>query len=176
MIFEDAHWADALTLEALEVVGRRIEGTESLLVVTYRDDEPAEGARALAGGLDSAVRLQLSRAERRVAVEPLAARRRPGRQAALRRYGRESVPRDGVDRVAGRTCPRNRSETRRWRERRILSAEARGSWMSSRSTARACRLQRSVDSSSDLTPGVAECLAAGVIVAATASDSPTVTT
>ena len=58
VVFEDAHWADALTLDALEVVGRRISGTGGMLVVTFRDDEEAEGARALAGNLTDAVRLR----------------------------------------------------------------------------------------------------------------------
>ena len=56
VVFEDAHWADASTLDVLEVVGRRIATTPSVLVVTYRDDERAEGVHALAGSLD-AVRL-----------------------------------------------------------------------------------------------------------------------
>ena len=61
VVVEDAHWADALTLDALEVVGRRIAATSSLLVFTFRDDERAEGARALAGGLTDAVRLRPAR-------------------------------------------------------------------------------------------------------------------
>ncbi len=51
VVFEDAHWADTLTLDALEIAGRRIGTTGSLLVVTYRDDEAADGVRALAGGI-----------------------------------------------------------------------------------------------------------------------------
>lgn len=36
---EDAHWADEATLDLLRFVGRRIEATRSLVIVTYRDDE-----------------------------------------------------------------------------------------------------------------------------------------
>ncbi len=61
VVVEDAHWADALTLDALEVVGRRIAGTRSLLAITFRDDEEAEGVRALAGSLKDAVRLRPAR-------------------------------------------------------------------------------------------------------------------
>lgn len=39
MVVEDAHWADGATLDALRFVGRRIESTSGLVIVTYRDDE-----------------------------------------------------------------------------------------------------------------------------------------
>jgi DNA-binding CsgD family transcriptional regulator len=39
MVIEDAHWADEATLDALRFVGRRIDRTRSLVLVTYRDDE-----------------------------------------------------------------------------------------------------------------------------------------
>jgi DNA-binding CsgD family transcriptional regulator/tetratricopeptide (TPR) repeat protein len=39
MVVEDAHWADGATLDALRFVGRRVESTKGLLLVTYRDDE-----------------------------------------------------------------------------------------------------------------------------------------
>jgi DNA-binding CsgD family transcriptional regulator/tetratricopeptide (TPR) repeat protein len=71
VVVEDAHWADALTLDALEVVCRRIAGTGSVVVVTFRDDEQADGARALAGSLNDAVRLRPARFSRE-AVEQLA--------------------------------------------------------------------------------------------------------
>ena len=38
-VFEDVHWADEATLDALKYLGRRIESTPSLLVLTFRDDE-----------------------------------------------------------------------------------------------------------------------------------------
>lgn len=37
--FEDVHWADEATLDLLRFLGRRIESSRSLLIVTYRDDE-----------------------------------------------------------------------------------------------------------------------------------------
>ena len=39
VVLEDLHWADQATLDALRVIGRRIEATPSLVVATYRDDE-----------------------------------------------------------------------------------------------------------------------------------------
>ena len=38
-VFEDVHWADEATLDALKYVGRRIASAPSLLVLTFRDDE-----------------------------------------------------------------------------------------------------------------------------------------
>jgi DNA-binding CsgD family transcriptional regulator len=39
VIIEDAHWADEATLDLIKYLGRRIQGTRILLVVTFRDDE-----------------------------------------------------------------------------------------------------------------------------------------
>ena len=39
VVIEDAHWADAATLDLLRYVGRRIAKLPSMLLVTYRDDE-----------------------------------------------------------------------------------------------------------------------------------------
>jgi predicted ATPase len=41
VVVEDAHWADEATLDLLVFLGRRIERTRALLIVTYRDDELA---------------------------------------------------------------------------------------------------------------------------------------
>jgi DNA-binding CsgD family transcriptional regulator/tetratricopeptide (TPR) repeat protein len=38
-VFEDVHWADEATLDALKYLGRRIDTAPSLLVLTFRDDE-----------------------------------------------------------------------------------------------------------------------------------------
>jgi DNA-binding CsgD family transcriptional regulator len=38
-VFEDVHWADEATLDALKYLGRRVESAPSLLVLTYRHDE-----------------------------------------------------------------------------------------------------------------------------------------
>lgn len=40
-VTEDAHWADEATLDLLKFLGRRIDRTNSMLVITYRDDEVA---------------------------------------------------------------------------------------------------------------------------------------
>jgi class 3 adenylate cyclase/predicted ATPase len=39
VVVEDAHWADEATLDLLVFLGRRLEQTKVLLIVTYRDDE-----------------------------------------------------------------------------------------------------------------------------------------
>jgi DNA-binding CsgD family transcriptional regulator/tetratricopeptide (TPR) repeat protein len=83
VVVEDAHWADEATLDLLVFLGRRLERTSALLIVTYRDDElgpdhPLRGVLgALPQGLVHRLRPQpLSEA----AVAELA--RRAGRPAA----------------------------------------------------------------------------------------------
>ena len=39
VVFEDVHWADEATLDAIAYLGRRLHETSSLAVLTYRDDE-----------------------------------------------------------------------------------------------------------------------------------------
>jgi DNA-binding CsgD family transcriptional regulator/tetratricopeptide (TPR) repeat protein len=39
VVVEDAHWADEATLDLLTFLGRRMDRTRALLIVTYRDDE-----------------------------------------------------------------------------------------------------------------------------------------
>jgi DNA-binding CsgD family transcriptional regulator len=39
VVVEDAHWADEATLDLLVFLGRRLERTPVMLIVTYRDDE-----------------------------------------------------------------------------------------------------------------------------------------
>jgi DNA-binding CsgD family transcriptional regulator/tetratricopeptide (TPR) repeat protein len=39
LVIEDAHWADEATLDFIKYLGRRLDGTRALLVVTLRDDE-----------------------------------------------------------------------------------------------------------------------------------------
>ncbi len=55
-VFEDVHWADEATLDLLRFVGRRIDQTSALLVLTYRDDElpPRHPLRILLGELPAA--------------------------------------------------------------------------------------------------------------------------
>jgi len=65
-VFEDMHWADEATLDLLKYLGRRIESTPSIVVVTYRDDEvgPRHPLRAVIGDLPRS-------STHRVAVAPL---------------------------------------------------------------------------------------------------------
>src|SRR5215211_3125551 len=53
VVVEDAHWADEATLDLLVFLGRRVERTRALLIVTYRDDEvaPDHPLRAVVGRL-----------------------------------------------------------------------------------------------------------------------------
>ncbi|HEX9252840.1 MAG TPA: AAA family ATPase [Ignavibacteriaceae bacterium] len=39
IVIEDMHWADESTLDFLKFLGRRINKTQALLIITYRDDE-----------------------------------------------------------------------------------------------------------------------------------------
>src|SRR5262249_25423111 len=39
VIFEDVHWADEATLDMLQYVGRRIDHTAAVLIITWRDDQ-----------------------------------------------------------------------------------------------------------------------------------------
>jgi DNA-binding CsgD family transcriptional regulator len=83
VVVEDAHWADEATLDLLVFLGRRMERTRALLIVTYRDDEL---------GVDHPLRAVIGRlppeAVRRVKLEPLSEAavaelaRRAGRPAA----------------------------------------------------------------------------------------------
>lgn len=56
IIVEDVHWADEATLECLGYVGRRIQRTSAMVVVTTRDDEIPAGhpVRLMLGELLSA--------------------------------------------------------------------------------------------------------------------------
>jgi DNA-binding CsgD family transcriptional regulator len=53
VVFEDMHWADEATLDLLKFLGRRIDRTHAMLVVTYRDDEvgPRHPLRFVIGDL-----------------------------------------------------------------------------------------------------------------------------
>ena len=55
-VFEDVHWADEATLDALKYLGRRIESAPTLLVLTFRDDEvgASHPLRTVLGDLPSA--------------------------------------------------------------------------------------------------------------------------
>jgi DNA-binding CsgD family transcriptional regulator len=60
VVIEDVHWADEATLDLLKFLGRRIQRTRALLIVTYRDDEigPRHPLRTVLGevGTSSAIR------------------------------------------------------------------------------------------------------------------------
>jgi DNA-binding CsgD family transcriptional regulator len=64
VVVEDAHWADEATLDLLVFLGRRLERTPALLIITYRDDElgadhPLRGVLgALPHGVVQHVRLE----------------------------------------------------------------------------------------------------------------------
>jgi len=63
VVFEDVHWADEATLDLIKFLGRRIQHTRSLFILTYRDDElsPEHPLRFVLGDLPRAAtnRLQL---------------------------------------------------------------------------------------------------------------------
>jgi tetratricopeptide (TPR) repeat protein len=53
VVLEDLHWADEATLDFLRFIGRRIQRTATLFIVTYRDDEfyPNHPVRLVLGEL-----------------------------------------------------------------------------------------------------------------------------
>ena len=53
LVIEDVHWADEATLDLLKVLSRRINKLNSLLLITYRDDEvsPEHPLRLVLGDL-----------------------------------------------------------------------------------------------------------------------------
>lgn len=57
VVVEDAHWADAATLDWLAFLGRRMARLSALLIVTYRDDEvgPEHPLRRVLAALPSAL-------------------------------------------------------------------------------------------------------------------------
>ncbi|MHB1244451.1 MAG: AAA family ATPase, partial [Gaiellaceae bacterium] len=66
VVLEDVHWADTASLDVLRVLGRRIDGTGTTVLATYRDDEVAgeHPLRVVLGELASAsgvVRLAVPR-------------------------------------------------------------------------------------------------------------------
>ena len=83
IVFEDIHWADEATLDLLKFLGRRIEQTHALLVLTYRDDEVdrQHPLRSVLGDFPSAQTIRLPLAPlSEIAVETLA--KRANRSAA----------------------------------------------------------------------------------------------
>jgi DNA-binding CsgD family transcriptional regulator len=68
-VFEDVHWADEATLDALKYLGRRADTTSSLIVLTFRDDEVGvlHPLRQLLGDLPPA-------STTRISLESLSAR------------------------------------------------------------------------------------------------------
>jgi DNA-binding SARP family transcriptional activator len=92
LVLEDVHWADDATLDLLRVLGRRVGGTRTLLIATYRDEETRRGhpLRTVLGDLAT------SSVVRRVALTPLS----PEAVATLaERGGRE--PGDLHERTGG---------------------------------------------------------------------------
>ena len=67
LVVEDVHWADEATLDLLRFLGRRIRGTRTLVLVTYRDDslDTSHPLRVALGDLAT------QRSTRRVTVGPL---------------------------------------------------------------------------------------------------------
>ena len=65
VVIEDAHWADGSTLDLVKFVGRRIDRTRAVLVVTFRQDEVslAHPLRTVMGELPSSLttRIELPR-------------------------------------------------------------------------------------------------------------------
>ena len=70
LLVEDAHWADDVTLDAIRYLSRRIPGTPSMLLLTFRDEEVdlAHPLRRVLGGLGGGSSRQLELAPLSVAA------------------------------------------------------------------------------------------------------------
>jgi DNA-binding CsgD family transcriptional regulator/tetratricopeptide (TPR) repeat protein len=90
VVVEDAHWADEATLDLLMFAGRRIEQTNALLIVTYREDELAPGHPLL-----TVVGSLPQHALRRLRLEPLS------EAAVAELAARAGRPADGLRRRTG---------------------------------------------------------------------------
>lgn len=66
-VIEDVHWADGATLDLVRFIGRRIDRTSSLLVLSYRSDElgPNHPVRAVVGDLSRSTSVE------RIRLEPM---------------------------------------------------------------------------------------------------------
>jgi DNA-binding CsgD family transcriptional regulator/tetratricopeptide (TPR) repeat protein len=69
VIVEDVHWADESTLDLLRFLGRRIRSCPAVLLVTYRDDGPADDPLRVTLG-----ELAALSTTRRVSLPPLSER------------------------------------------------------------------------------------------------------
>ncbi len=90
VVFEDMHWADEATLDLLKYLGRRIQRTRAMLVVSYRDDEvgPRHPLRFVIGDLPRA-------ATHRISLSPLS-------EAAVAQLARQAgQPSANLHRITG---------------------------------------------------------------------------
>jgi DNA-binding CsgD family transcriptional regulator len=118
VVIEDAHWADESTLDLITYLGRRIDRTCALLIVTFRQDEVslAHPLRSVIGELPQALttRIELPRLSRQ-AVSTLARKalraeaglyQRTGGNpffvTELLRHGLDEMPRSVQDLVLAR--------------------------------------------------------------------------
>lgn len=67
LAFEDAQWADEATLDLLRFLGRRVQRERALLLVTFREEDPASSSRLRA----ALGELSRQRGTRRVALPAL---------------------------------------------------------------------------------------------------------
>jgi DNA-binding SARP family transcriptional activator/Tfp pilus assembly protein PilF len=86
LVVDDAHWADAASLDALAYLARRLRGRPLLLVLTWRPEEAQSARRVLAEGRGTTVRLG-----------------RLGRDGVARMAAAAGAREDVVDRLFGET-------------------------------------------------------------------------
>jgi DNA-binding CsgD family transcriptional regulator/tetratricopeptide (TPR) repeat protein len=90
VVFEDLHWADEATLDLLKYLGRRIQSTRAMIVLTYRDDEvgPRHPLKYVIGDLPHA-------SVRRLFLSPLS------ESAVVQLAQRAQRPSAGLHRLTG---------------------------------------------------------------------------
>jgi DNA-binding CsgD family transcriptional regulator/tetratricopeptide (TPR) repeat protein len=90
VVVEDLHWADDATLDWLRYLSRRIARRRALIIVSYRDDEPAADG-ALRGVIGQ---IATHAATRRLSLPPLSAE-------AVRRLAGDAADGDELYRLTG---------------------------------------------------------------------------
>ena len=108
LVLEDLHWADEATLDLVRLLGRRLGGSPSLVLGTYRDDElgATHPLRPLLAALTGA------RGVRRLTLATLSAHRRARARLRPRRRTRtSSTAAPAGTRSTSRRCWRRRPST-----------------------------------------------------------------
>jgi DNA-binding CsgD family transcriptional regulator len=166
VVFEDVHWADPATLDVIRLLGRHVDGSRFVIVLTYREEElGANPPLAMLVG-----DLATSRVVRRIVLRPLSesairelaqpAGLDPGELAAVT-SGNPFLVVEAV--ASGGTMPASVREATMARVVR-LGPEARGIVEVAAVLGQRVSVQLLTDVSADSVPAIEEAIARGVLV------------